>query len=95
MVVNGYGEVALGLVLTNHIVIEIFLYFLRLGHFLELERLTAFPLITKQACGKHYLVCLFRTTLANETIQPRDEQLDLIFRPTTKTTNFLCHLIIY
>ena len=92
VVVNGNGEITLGLILPDDILVEIVFYLFGFGHLLDFELLfRACGSRRQNARGLDDLVGLLRAVLADEAIDARDEQSD-IFLPASAEATYFLHL---
>ena len=92
VVVHRHGEVALGVILPYDVLIEIVLYFLRLGHlgFPFLAFLSR-PFLVIHVRLFHNAVSLRSTVLADVSVDSCDKQFHLFVRASAEATYFLCH----
>ena len=92
MIIDGHGEKALGLVLTDHILVQIVLYLHGLGNGLRLG-LAVLATCLGSICKilLHNTVSLLSADLADIAVHTRDEQPALSFRSSAEVTYFLHH----
>ena len=93
MVIDSYRQESLSLILSDDIIVEMFLNLTGLGHFLQLERLTvSLPFLTQNTRRQNDVMSLLSTVFTDISVEPRDEQLHLVLASSAEITNFLRHL---
>ena len=96
VVIHRHGQTALCVVLTDDILVEIFLYLARLRHLLKFKLSILLLLVfVEQSCRLNYLVSLHGTALAYISVNTRYEQLDVFFATSAKATNFIHPIVVY
>ena len=94
VVVDGYGQILLCIVLTDDVFVEIFFYLCRLRHVVErhVERARVLTCSLRSEAGfEHYLVGLLRTRVADEAVHSGYEEVYVLLASSAEATYFLWH----
>ena len=78
VVIHSDSQIALSLILTDDIFIQVFFDFYRLWHLFE-NKLTLSSLRSQDSCRLYDFISLLSAIFANEAIDTRNEQSDLVF----------------
>ena len=78
VVIYSDSQIALSLILTDDIFIQVFFDFYRLWHLFE-NKLTLSSLRSQDSCRLYDFISLLSAIFANEAIDTRNEQSDLVF----------------
>ena len=94
VVVDSHREIFLGFVLSYYILVEIVLDFHRLGYIAH--RYVKFRLALALAAGSHarlahYLICLLRTLVADESVESGYKEVDILLCSSAEATYFSWH----
>ena len=94
VVVYGYRQILLRIVLTDDILVEIFLYLRWFRHVVERHVECARVLarsLRSEARFEHNLISLLRTRVADEAVQSGDEEIYVLLASSAEATYFLWH----
>lgn len=91
VVIHRYSQMALSLILSDDILIQIFLDFHRLWHILQNKLAFGCILLVQYASLLHNIVCLLGAILTDVAVDTCNQQLNFRFTSSTEATNFLWH----
>ena len=91
VVIHRYSQMALSLILSDDILIQIFLDFHRLWHILQNKLAFGSILLVQHASLLHNIVCLLGAILTDVAVDTCNQQLNFRFTSSTEATNFLWH----
>ena len=89
MVVDGYRQIALGLVLTDDVLVEVVFYLTGLGHVFQLKLDSVGFLDRRETRFLYYLICLTCAVFTDKAADTRDEQFHISFATSAEITLFL------
>ena len=95
VVVDSNGKIALSLVLSNDILVQMFLNLLGFGNALSLEILFDFLRFRTIAISRSNLIGLNSTIFADAAVHTSYQESHLVLRASTEITFLLCHSSLF
>ena len=98
MVVYCNRQKLLGLVLSDDVLVEIFLYLCRLRHIgkfhIKLSAALTLATIGSEPSLNHNLICLLCALVADKAVESGNYKVDILFCSSAETAYFLWHCYI-